>query len=114
MLDDKGKILPYAEVRLISQETKESFVAKTYGSGGAINPDPYYNENVVIGDLPAGVYKINIEWDKKVKQTWVTILPGQVSYFTFRGAEGFQTALPIYPTLNFVPEALPFTPTLIP
>lgn len=114
VLDDKGKILPYAEVRLISQETKESFVAKTYGSGGAINPDPYYNENVVIGDLPAGVYKINIEWDKKVKQTWVTILPGQVSYFTFRGAEGFQIALPIYPTLNFVPEALPFTPTLIP
>ncbi|MCC7119132.1 MAG: peptidoglycan DD-metalloendopeptidase family protein [Anaerolineales bacterium] len=114
VLDDKGKILPYAEVRVISQETKESFVAKTYGSGGAVNSDPYYNENVAIGDLPAGVYKINIEWDKKVKQTWVTIYPGQVSYFTFRGGEGFQTTPPSYPTLNFVPEALPFTPTLNP
>jgi murein DD-endopeptidase MepM/ murein hydrolase activator NlpD len=114
VLDDDGKILPNAEVRVISQETKESFVAKSYGSGGAVNPDPYYNENVVIGDLPAGIYRINIDYDKKVRQTWVEIFPGQVTYFTFKGLHGFTTGLPTYPTLPFVPEALPFTPTRLP
>jgi murein DD-endopeptidase MepM/ murein hydrolase activator NlpD len=114
VLDDEGKILPNAEVRVISQETKQSFVAKSYGSGGAINPDPYYNENVVIGDLPAGIYRINIDYDKKIRQTWVEIFPGQVTYFTFRGLDGFTTGLPPHATLPFVPEALPFTPTPLP
>jgi murein DD-endopeptidase MepM/ murein hydrolase activator NlpD len=114
VLDDKGKILPNAEVRVISQETKQSFVAKSYGSGGAVNPDPYYNENVVIGDLPAGIYRINIDYEKKVRQTWVEIFPGQVTYFTFRGLDGFTAGLPPHATLQFVPEALPFTPTPLP
>ena len=114
VLNAEGKVQPYTEVRVISQETKETFLAKSYGSGGAINPDPYYNENVVIGDLPAGIYRINITYDKKVKQTWVEILPGQVTYFTFRGLDGFTTGLPSYPTLPVVPESLPFTPTPLP
>jgi murein DD-endopeptidase MepM/ murein hydrolase activator NlpD len=114
VLDDKGRILPYAEVRVISQETKETFLAKTYGSGGAINPDPYYRENVVIGDLPAGIYRVNIDYEKKVRQTWVQIYPGQVTYFTFRGLDGFTIGLPAQPTLPFVPETLPSTPTPLP
>jgi murein DD-endopeptidase MepM/ murein hydrolase activator NlpD len=114
VIDDEKDVISRIDVRVISQETKRSFLAHTYGSGGAINPDPYYNENVVIGDLPAGIYKINIVYDKKIVQTWVEIFPGQITYFTFQGLKGFGTNLPPAPTLNFVPEALPATPTATP
>jgi len=37
-----------------------------------------------------------------------------VTYFTFQGDNGFNTLRPPAPTLDFVPEILPVTPTLIP
>jgi hypothetical protein len=103
----------HKEVLLISQETKKTYLVRTYGSGGAANADPYYNENLVLGDLPAGIYRIVISLDKKEKQTWVEIFPGQVTYFTFEGENGFDTVRPPAPTLEFLPE-LPATPTPIP
>jgi murein DD-endopeptidase MepM/ murein hydrolase activator NlpD len=108
--DTKGKVLQSLEVRLKSEKTKETFLVKTYGIGGAVNPDPYYNENLVLGDLPQGIYKITVSFEKKDKQTWVEIFPGQVTYFTFEGENGFDTARPPLPTLEFIPEGLPFTP----
>ena len=112
--DTKDKTLQQVEVTVHSEETKESNIIKTYGGGGAINPDPYYNENLVLGDLSAGIYKITLNYDGKTKQTWVEIFPGQVTYFTFQGDNGFNTLRPSAPTLEFVPETLPFTPTSIP
>jgi murein DD-endopeptidase MepM/ murein hydrolase activator NlpD len=103
--------LSRTEVNLISQETKKKYLVKTYGSGGAVNPDPYYNENLVLGDLPAGIYKIVISFDKKNRQTWVEIFPGQVTYFTFEGENGFDTERPPAPKLKFLPQILPSTPT---
>ena len=109
--DSESKVLKSHEVRLKSESTKKTYLVKTYGAG-AINPDPYYNENLVLGDLPAGIYKINIVFDKKTLQTWVEIFPGQVSYFTFEGEKGFDSKRPSAPTLDFLPEVLP--PTLTP
>jgi hypothetical protein len=99
------------EVRLRYEETKKTYLVKTYGSGGAINPDPYYNENMVLGDLPAGIYKITLTYDKKDKQTWVEIFPGQVTYFTFEGENGFGAERPSAPKLDFLPQP---TPTSLP
>lgn len=113
VLDTKGKTVSHMEVQLKSEETKKTFLVKTYGSGGAINPDPYYNENLVLGDLPAGIYKITLSWDKKNKQTWVEIFPGQVTYFTFEGDNGFGTERPSAPTLEFLPEPTP-SPSPVP
>jgi len=113
VLDTKGKTISHMEVHLISQETKKTFLVKTYGSGGAINADPYYNENLVLGDLPAGIYKITLTFDKKEKQTWVEIFPGQVTYFTFEGDNGFGTERPSAPTLEFLPEPTP-SPSPVP
>ena len=113
VLDTKGKTISHMEVNLKSEETKKSYLVKTYGSGGAINPDPYYNENIVLGDLPAGIYKITLSFDKKNKQTWVEIFPGQVTYFTFEGDNGFGTERPSAPTLEFLPEPTP-SPTPVP
>ena len=57
--DAKERLLNQVEVTVRSEaKPKKSYLVKTYGDGGAINPDPYYNENLVLGDLPAGIYKI--------------------------------------------------------
>jgi len=77
----------------------------TYGQG-AVNSDPYYQENLVLSDLPAGIYKLIITYkvDDKDKnfQTFVEIFPGQITYFTFNGKKGFQLVPPPQPKLDFL------------
>ncbi len=114
VMDKKGETISRTEVYLVSEETQKKFMVKTYGSGGAVNPDPYYNENVVLGDLPAGIYKLTLFYEKKEKQTWVEIFPGQVTYFTFKGENEFSSERPPAPKLIFLPQQLPATPTPLP
>jgi murein DD-endopeptidase MepM/ murein hydrolase activator NlpD len=112
--DTKRKTLNSFVVNLNREGTRENYLVKTYGSGGAINPDPYYNENLVLGDLPAGIYKITLRFEDTEYQTWVEIFPGQVSYFTFEGESGFDSERPPAPVLDFLPIPLPITPTPTP
>jgi murein DD-endopeptidase MepM/ murein hydrolase activator NlpD len=79
---------------------------------GAVNPDPYYQENLVLSDLPAGLYKIAFEYLEKKYQFWVEIYPGQVTYFTFTEKGGFKSDPPPVPTLDFLPKTA--TPTMTP
>jgi len=74
----------------------------TYAEG-SVNADPYYQENLVLSDLPAGLYKIAFEYEEKRYQFWIDIYPGQVSYFTFSAKDGFEAATPPVPTLDFLP-----------
>jgi hypothetical protein len=110
LTDEKGKLLNQVkvEVRPMPYELPVRTV-RTYGVG-AVNPDPYYQENLVLSDLPAGLYKITLLYNEKEQQTWVEIFPGQVSYFTFAGRDGFEVLRPPAPTLEF----LPVTSTPIP
>lgn len=114
VMDTKGKTLQQVEVTLRSVKTQKAYLVKTYSKRGAINPDPYYNENLVLGDLPAGIYKVTLRYEDQDKQTWVEIFPGQVSYFTFTGDKGFSTDRPPAPTLDFLPSNLPSTSTPLP
>jgi murein DD-endopeptidase MepM/ murein hydrolase activator NlpD len=84
--------------------------ALTYAFGVA-NPDPYYNENLVLSDLPAGIYKLTLNYQEKDFQTWVEIFPGQVTYFTFTDKEKFQVIPPPEPKLDFLPITSTVTPT---
>jgi hypothetical protein len=81
-----------------SESNHQTRVVKSYG-GGATNEDPYYNENLVLGDLPAGIYKVSFRADEKIQQTWVTINPGQVTYFSYKGVRGFNLNPPPTPTV---------------
>jgi murein DD-endopeptidase MepM/ murein hydrolase activator NlpD len=90
-------------VKIRSKASKREWEVNTYGPE-AINPDPYYNENMVISDLPAGQYTVAILYNGKEQRLQVEILSGHISYFTFRGDFGYNTALPTPPPL----------PTLIP
>jgi murein DD-endopeptidase MepM/ murein hydrolase activator NlpD len=110
MTDEDGDLLNQflVEVRPMPSEVPLRTV-KTYAQE-AVNPDPYYNENLVLSDLPAGLYKITFEYLDKRQQYWVDIYPGQITYFTFTDEDGFQVKAPPVPTLDF----LPGTPTATP
>ena len=110
IMDLKGELLQQVEVTVKPEQAGRTFTVRTYGKKGAANSDPYYNENMVLGDLPAGIYKISFKYEDELVQTWVEIFPGQVSYFTFRGTDGFNTERPPAATLDFVPLVLPATP----
>jgi murein DD-endopeptidase MepM/ murein hydrolase activator NlpD len=111
LTDEKGNLLyqyPVDVYPLPSEKPMHEIL--TYAEG-PVNSDPYYQENLVLSDLPAGIYKLLIDYKTKDTekniQTFVQIYPGQVTYFTFSGLNGFQTITPPTPQLNF----LPTTPT---
>jgi hypothetical protein len=108
--DEKGNLLNYY---LLEVRPEPSGVplrrALTYAQG-AVNSDPYYQENVVLSDLPAGIYKVTINYLDKDIQTWVEIFPGQVTYFKFTDEDGFEIVPPPTPKPGFLPTAT-VTPT---
>jgi hypothetical protein len=91
--DEHNKTLQQLDVFVQNTQTGPTRLVKTYGSGPT-NADPYYNENLVMGDLPAGLYKITLSYDDRDQQEWLSIYPGQVTYFTFKGGQGFALGPP--------------------
>jgi murein DD-endopeptidase MepM/ murein hydrolase activator NlpD len=111
VMDTEGDTLQQLEVYVKNEESSQTRMVKTYG-GGPINHDPVYNENLVLGDLPAGIYKITLHYGQlRDVQTWVNIYPGQVTYFTFQGDLGFNVAPPPMPTLDFLPPPATAAPS---
>ena len=110
MTDEDGELLNLfpVEVRPLPSEVPLRKVL-TYAQGAA-NADAYYQENLVLSDLPAGLYKIAFEYLDKNLQFWVDIYPGQITYFTFTDEDGFKVIPPPMPTLDF----LPGTATVVP
>jgi len=111
ILNEDGEELEWYQVQVRPEpEGKPLRTVWTYG-GGASNPDPYYNENMALGDLPAGIYKISMKFEEKREQFWVEIFPGQVTYFTFRQERGFSLNPPPTPHLKFLPPTATLTPS---
>jgi murein DD-endopeptidase MepM/ murein hydrolase activator NlpD len=79
---------------IVSAPDGENWFGKTYGAG-TVNSDPYYQENLAIGDLPAGTYTIRIAYGGVSYSDEVTIVPGLVSYFEFQGWRGFVHSAPL-------------------
>ncbi len=106
--DEKENLLNYYPLEVRPEPSGVPLrKALTYAQG-AVNPDPYYNENLVLSDLPAGIYKLTINYEDKDIQTWAEIFPGQITYFTFTDKEGFQILPPPEPKLEFLTP----TPTI--
>jgi len=109
IMETDGKPLHQIEVTVRSEQSGKFYTVKTYGER-VVNADPHYNENMVLGDLPAGIYKITLRYEEKEQQFWVEIFPGQVTYFTFRGERGFKAGPPPTPYLNFLPATATASP----
>ncbi|GAB4578220.1 MAG: hypothetical protein Fur0022_09540 [Anaerolineales bacterium] len=93
-----GQLLPRQGFVIRNLDTGERWEGITYGSTEDVNSDPYYQENVVVGDLPAGSYVVEISYLGVLWDWPVQIKPGQVSYFQFRGRNGFFNEVPPGPT----------------
>ncbi len=99
-----GSLLTEQDVIVRSWKTNQKWTVRSYGKS-AVNSDPYYKENLVLSDLPAGDYEIIIDYLGKRFTRNMTIRPGQVTYFTFRGEDGFQSEeLPV-PDIEDILEA---------
>jgi len=104
--DSRGSGLQLLDVQVRNTASGELRLVRTYGPG-AVNPDPYYRENLVLGDLPAGLYKVTFRWDDAERQEWIRIYPGQVTYFTFHGQDGFGLGPPPTPEVEWLPTPGP-------
>jgi len=93
MLNTNGSLLDGTLITVESQETGRRWVVRSYGLN-VVNPDSYYNENLVLSDLPAGAYQLVIDYKDERYRVGIEIKPGAISYFTFRGANGFNLELP--------------------
>jgi murein DD-endopeptidase MepM/ murein hydrolase activator NlpD len=99
VVDDRGLPLAEKDVHVRNLETRQNWVVRSYGNK-AVNSDPYYNENVVLSDLPAGKYEISLKFQEEEHRYELEIRPGAVSYFKFHGKLGFDTILPQPPFLD--------------
>ena len=71
----------------------------TYGLE-SVNPDEYYNENLVLSDLPAGRYRVLVPFLGALLDHEVEIRPGQVTYFKFKGFRGYFDEPPPIPGME--------------
>ncbi len=94
-----GSMLDGQDVTVRNKDTGQKWVVRTYGNQ-AVNSDPYYQENLVLSDLPAGNYEITIDYLDDRYQEDIEIHPGAVSYFRFRGKLYFNTSLPSDPSID--------------
>ncbi len=104
--DTQDATLQQVEITVTNEKTREAHTVKTYGPG-PVNHDPVYDENMVLGDLPASLYKISFNYAGKNRQEWMYIYPGQVTFFTFRGDLGFTVGPPPTPKVDFLPKPNP-------
>jgi murein DD-endopeptidase MepM/ murein hydrolase activator NlpD len=93
VMNTSGSFYSSQDVIIQRADRKHDWIVRTYGDK-YVRSDPYYQENMVLGDLPAGDYIINIEYEKIHFKQNITIHPGAITYFRFKGTDGFYTELP--------------------
>jgi murein DD-endopeptidase MepM/ murein hydrolase activator NlpD len=97
----------YDQPLIITDPQKEqNWFAWSYGKE-AVNSDPYYQENLVIGDLPAGKYLLRTAFGGMNFAATLEVQPGMVNYFYFHGYDGFTIAPPTSPGADFTPDPIP-------
>jgi hypothetical protein len=88
----RGALLDQYTIYLHNLKTNRKWSVTTYGPT-TVNSDDQYHENVVLSDLPAGVYELKIPFGGLDRIVQIQILPGQVTYFTFQGFTGYTFGL---------------------
>ena len=109
VLDSNGRLVDAQPFVITSTTTGQNWFSRSYGSSRPVNSDLYYQENFVVGDLPAGNYLIRVGYAGLSFSEEVEIFPGQVSYFYFYGKGGMVIAPPPTPqafSIDATPTAL--------
>ena len=81
---------------LTSLESGRDWVVSTYDPDILTyhEHDPYYQENYVLSDLPAGSYQVSMWYNYKHYTSIIEINPGTVNYVNFEGTKGFVRGVP--------------------
>jgi murein DD-endopeptidase MepM/ murein hydrolase activator NlpD len=100
-----GQLLNDQMIIFTNLSSEENFFAWSYGKT-TVNSDEYYQENLVAGDIPAGVYRLRAAYGGVYYSKEITVTAGMVSYFTFRSFKGFSIESPPQPGAAFTPSPL--------
>ena len=104
--DTGGTPVSGQQIIVTDPDTGQNWFARSYGDE-AVNSDPYYRENLVVGDLPAGVYDLRTAYAGFAHRTQIEIRPGLVTYFTFQGHDSFTVEQPATPVFDPLASATP-------
>ena len=91
-------------VEVVSQDSGKRYIVYTYASIYRVLEDEYYEENLVLGDLPAGRYTLGVPFLFVWQRVDIEIKPGAVTYFEFNGTRGFSFDLPAEPLPRNAPS----------
>jgi murein DD-endopeptidase MepM/ murein hydrolase activator NlpD len=93
LMNTNGSYLTSQDIRLRELATGRIYEIRSYAPT-LVWGDDYYQENLVLGSLPAGDYQVTIPYLEETYTQKITIHPGAVAYFAFRGERGFSLKLP--------------------
>jgi murein DD-endopeptidase MepM/ murein hydrolase activator NlpD len=102
VMDSNGKLVTNQLIIVTNPSTGQNWFARSYGPE-AVNSDPYYSENLVIGDLPAGTYQLRTSYAGYHHNSEIEVYPGLVTFFSFRGWGSFSVELPPTPGAEYTP-----------
>jgi hypothetical protein len=83
-MNSAGRLIQRLDIQVAAKTGDHTWIVRTYGNE-TVKSDPYYQENVVLSDLPAGDYTIFILYQGVTYKQDIHIDPGRVSFFTFKG-----------------------------
>jgi hypothetical protein len=93
-----GALLGERQIWVKSIESNKTWTMFTY-STRMTRCDPYYRENLVLSNLPAGKYEVSFYYFGLKKQV-IEVRPGAIAYFQFWGKEGFKVGDPPPPSAD--------------
>lgn len=93
VMDSNDQLVTRQPVILTSLANDQNWFGRSYGPD-SVNSDPYYQENMVIGDLPAGKYTLRLAYAGVYYTQEIEIQAGLVNYFYFHGKGSFEIGPP--------------------
>ncbi len=105
MTDTVGQPIYDQQLIITDPVNEQNWLAWSYGKT-AVNSDPYYQENLVIGDLPEGHYLLRTSFGGMNFSVPIEVHAGVVNYFTFQGYRGFSIGPPPMPGAEFTPAPI--------
>lgn len=103
VMEPGGRKIPGAKLKLVNQVTHKTYEAISYAVSLSIRPDEYYNENLVLGDIPAGDYLLYLDINGSLIKTEIEMKAGQITFFSYQSKKGFEFARPQPKGANFKP-----------
>ena len=91
IINNLGYLLNNWNIRLTSLDTGNEWQIRTYDRSiiEEYQHDPYYQENFVINDLPAGRYELFTYYNSVAYKYEFELVPGAVNFIEFLGKQGF-------------------------